>query len=163
MRVFGHETDARWFWVFVLAVILTVGFAYVIWMYKRDSQSVGWGWATFLAFLRCCVYVILAAVFLLPAIQTWDKTELRSKVAVAVDVSNSMGNRDGLPTDTMPVEKLPTRQDLVIQFLNDSNAGFLKNLEEKKGRPARIALGDAIGEDDNLLPGLRGIEEAMTQ
>src|SRR5438270_10630687 len=41
LRVFGHETDAHWFWVFVLAVILMVGFAYVIWMYQRGSQSDG--------------------------------------------------------------------------------------------------------------------------
>src|SRR6266705_2259686 len=116
LRVFGYETDARWFWIFVLAVILAVGFSYVIWMYKRDSQSVGWGWASFLALLRCSVYVLLAAVFLLPAFQTWDRTELHSKAVLAADASGSMLNKDGVPTDALPVEKLPTRQDQVIDF-----------------------------------------------
>src|SRR5437588_2037354 len=131
LRVFGHETDAHWFWIFVLAVILAVGFSYVIWMYKRDSQSVGWGWASFLAFLRCTLYVRLAAVFLLHAFKTWDRTGLHSKVVVASDASASMLNKDGLPTDTLPVEKLPTRQDQVIGFLSDERVAFLKNLQQK--------------------------------
>src|SRR5438132_19687 len=131
LRFFGRETDPHWFWILVLMFVLAAGFAYVIWQYKRDSQSVGWAWATFLGFLRCCVYVVLATVFLLPAIQTWDKTEMRSKVVLAGDVSLSMGNRDDLPTESSPAEKLPTRQDKVIQFLTANGGGFLKSLQEK--------------------------------
>ena len=131
LRFFGRETDPHWFWILVLMFVLAAGFAYVIWQYKRDSQSVGWAWATFLGFLRCCVYVVLATVFLLPAIQTWDKTEMRSKVVLAGDVSLSMGNRDDLPTESSPAEKLPSRQDKVIQFLTANGGGFLKSLEEK--------------------------------
>jgi hypothetical protein len=130
LRVFGKETDPHWFWVLVLAVILATGLVYVFWMYKRDSRSIGWAWAVFLALLRCTVYTILAAVFLLPAFQTWDRTEMHSKVLVVTDVSGSMGNRDDLPTDTVPVEKLPTRQDKVIAFLTDDRVGFLKKLQE---------------------------------
>jgi len=74
---------------------------------------------------------VLAAVFLLPALQTWERTELHSKVVLAPDVSGSMGNRDGVPTEAVPVEKLPTRQDQVIQFLSDERTGFLKSLQEK--------------------------------
>src|ERR671935_1610047 len=87
LRFFGRETDAHWFWVAVLVLVLAAGLAYVIGMYRRDSRSVGWPWATFLAFLRCCVYLILAAVFLLPAQQTWERTETRSKVVLVPDVS----------------------------------------------------------------------------
>jgi len=131
LRLFGHETDPHWFWILVLVIVLAVGFVYVGWMYKRDSQSVGWGWASFLALLRCCVYGVLAAVFLLPALQTWERTELHSKVVLGTDVSGSMGNRDGVPSETMPVEKLPTRQDQVIGLLSDERTGFLKSLQEK--------------------------------
>src|SRR5437588_2760817 len=131
LRLFGHETDPHWFWIMVLVIVLATGFTYVVWMYRRDSQSVGWGWATFLAVLRCSVYAVLAAVFLLPSLQTWERTELRSKVVLAPDVSGSMRNRDGVPTDTTPVEKLATRQDQVIGFLSNEGAGFLKNLQEK--------------------------------
>src|SRR5437660_8225795 len=129
LRLFGREADPHWFWILVLVVVLAVGFVYVIWMYKRDSQSVGWAWASFLALLRCCVYVVLAAVFLLPALQTWERTELHSKVALLLDASGSMLSKDDLPTDAMPVEKLPSRQDKVIQFLTDERVGFLKRLQ----------------------------------
>jgi hypothetical protein len=131
LHLFGRESDPKWFWIFVLAVVLAAGFVYVVWMYKRDSQSVGWPWAAFLAGLRCTVYAILAAVFLLPAIQTWEKMQTRSKVVMTLDVSGSMGNKDDMPTETMPAEKLPSRQDKVIQFLTDEQAGFLSGLCEK--------------------------------
>src|SRR6266849_1594217 len=131
LRIFGKETDPRWFWILILFLVLSAGFFYVGWMYKRDSQSVGWVWASFLGLLRPCVYVVLAAVFLLPALQTWDRTELHSKVVLHLDVSGSMQSKDDLPTDAMPVEKLSSRQDKVIQFLTDERIGFLKRLQEK--------------------------------
>lgn len=131
LRLFGRETDPRWFWIATLIVVLAVGFTYVIWMYRRDSRSVGGVWASLLALLRCAVYAVLAAVFLLPAIQTWERTETRSKVVVAFDVSGSMGNKDDMPTETQPADKLPTRQDKVIAFLSDDRVNFLKGLLEK--------------------------------
>src|SRR5436305_14994883 len=90
LRVFGKQVEARWFWAFVLGLILLVGFAYVIAMYRRDSRSVGAIWATLLGFMRCLVYLVLGAVFLLPAWQTWEKTETRSKVVIVNDVTNRM-------------------------------------------------------------------------
>jgi hypothetical protein len=130
LRLFGRETDPHWFWVFVLVVVLIAGFFYVGWMYRRDSRSVGRGWASFLASLRCLVYAILAAVFLLPALQTWDRTEFHSKVIVLHDVSGSTENRDDPPTESQPPDKLPTRQDKVIRFLTDDHVNFLPRLEE---------------------------------
>src|SRR5260370_24657258 len=118
LRLFGKETDPRWFWILVLVLVLGVGFFYVGWMYKRDSRSVGWGWASLLGILRSVVYAVLAAVVLLPALQTWDRTELHSKVVLLQDVSGTMENKDDLPTDTMPVEKLLARQHQAIHFLS---------------------------------------------
>jgi hypothetical protein len=131
LHFLGRDVDPYWFWILLLLLVAGTGFTYVAWMYKRDSQSVGGLWASFLAVLRCCVYAILAVVFLLPAWQTWERTESHSKVVVAFDVSGSMGNKDDLPTEALPAEKLPTRQDKVIQFLRDEQIGFLKNLQEK--------------------------------
>lgn len=131
LHLFGRDVDPYWFWILVLLLVVGAGFAYVGWMYKRDSQSIGGLWAAFLAILRCSVYAILGIVFLLPAWQTWEKTESHSKVVLAFDVSGSMRNKDDLPTESMPVEKLPTRQDKVIQFLKDEQIGFLKRLQEK--------------------------------
>ncbi len=132
LRFFGREIEPRWFWILVLIVVLAAAFAYVVVMYRRDSRSVGWPWATFLGLLRCTVYVVLAAVFLLPSLQTWEKTETRSKDDVLFDVSESMlGTKDDMPTKTTPVEKLPSRQDKVIQFLTDDQIGFLRDLKKK--------------------------------
>src|SRR5207248_1151577 len=53
-------------------------------------------------------------------------------VLVAFDVSGSMiYTIDDIPTDAMPLDKLPTRQDKVTAFLADEKANFLKKLEEK--------------------------------
>src|SRR5262249_3622980 len=97
----------------------------------HDSVSLGWAWAALLASLRLTAYAILALVFLLPAWQNWDKTESRSRVLVLFDVSGSMGTRDDLPVEGMPVEKLPTRQDKVIDFLSSEQVAFLQRLQQK--------------------------------
>jgi hypothetical protein len=152
LRLFGRETDPRWFWVFVLCLVLAAGFTYVVWMYRRDSRSVGWPWAAFLAVLRCAVYAILAAVFLLPAEQTWEKTETRSKVLMPLDVSGSTGSKDDVPSETMPAEKLLTRQDKVIQFLMDERVAFLKALQDKN--PVYLyRFGSRVDEDFQVLQG----------
>jgi hypothetical protein len=151
LRLFGRETDPRWFWILVLIVILGLGVFYVISMYRRDSQSVGWGWASFLAGLRCLVYFILAAVFLLPAEQTWERTQTHSKAVVALDVSGSLGTRDDPPTDSTPIAKLPTRQDKVIQFLTDERINFIKTTQEKN--PVYLyRFGNRADEEFKVLP-----------
>jgi hypothetical protein len=131
LRFFGREIDARWVWIFVLGFVLAAGLAYVVWMYRRDAGAVGWPWAAFLAGLRSLVYLILAGVFLLPAVQTWERTETRSKVVLVPDGSASMGSKDDLPTEAVPVETLPTRQDKVLAFLADERIGFLQGLVQK--------------------------------
>jgi hypothetical protein len=152
LPLFGRDVDPYWFWILVLLLVMATGFTYVAWMYKRDSQSIGGPWAAFLAILRCTVYAILGMVFLLPAWQTWERTESHSKVVLTFDVSGSMGNKDDLPTETMPVEKLPTRQDKVIQFLKDEQAGFLKHLQEKN--PVYLyRFGGRVDEAFKLLEG----------
>src|SRR6476660_6278436 len=74
------------------ALWLPVGFAlvYVALMYRKDARSVHPAVAGFLGFLRCVVYTILAAVFLLPGCQTFDMTEYHGKVLFLFDVSGSM-------------------------------------------------------------------------
>jgi hypothetical protein len=124
----GRERDGLW-WAFILGVILAVGVFYVIWMYVRDGRTIGWFWGSFLALLRLAVYSVLAAVFLLPAMQSWSETRTHSKVVVAIDATTSMTQtRDDIPTEAVPYDKLQTRQDKVINFLADTNTAFLKRL-----------------------------------
>jgi hypothetical protein len=152
LRFFGRETDAHWVWIVLLLLVLPAAFFYVARMYRRDSRSVGWIWATFLGVLRCAVYLVLACVFLLPAMQTWEKTETRSKVVLAIDVSGSMGSKDDQPSEAMPAEKLPTRQEKVIQFLNDDQTAFLKNL--LKTNPVYVyRFGSRADEDSRIFNG----------
>jgi hypothetical protein len=151
LHVGGKEVDPR-LWLAILIPVLLLGIVYVGWMYYRDSRTVGRLWATFLGTLRIAVYAILALIFLLPAWQTWDKTENRSKVLLLVDVSGSMGTKDDLPTDTMPVDKLLTRRDKVIQFLTDEQVGFLKRLQEKN--PVSLyRFGGQLDENAEVLAG----------
>jgi hypothetical protein len=123
---FGRELPAELWWV-ILAVVLGVGFFYIGWMYFKDSRGVGPWWASLLGILRGCVYVLLAWVFLLRAEQTWEETEVHSRVAVALDVSGSLGSIDDIPTGD-PREKLLTRQEKVLNFLEGKN--FFRKLEE---------------------------------
>lgn len=126
----GKEISPYW-WLAILIPVVLAAAAYVGWMYVRDSRTIGWRWATLLGLLRCGVYGLLAWVFLLPAWQKWEKTESRSKVVLLMDVSGSTGTKDDLPTESLPIEKLLSRQDKVIQFLTDDQVKFLERLQEQ--------------------------------
>jgi hypothetical protein len=130
-HVFGVEIPGVFWWL-VLLPVLAVGFVYVVAMYVRDGRAVGAPWAMFLALARCTVYLVLAAAFLLPGVQRWEESHSQSRAVLALDASQSLvQTRDGMPTDETPLEKLPTRQDQVIQLLTDPRVNFLNRLEER--------------------------------
>jgi hypothetical protein len=132
VRLFGYDLPPGIFWITVLCLVLAAAFVYVGLMYARDSRGVGPWWAMFLGLLRSAVYVILAGVFLLPALQTYEETEVRSKVLVLFDVSGSVtAVVDDIPDENTPFEKLPTRQDKVLRFLADEKKGFIAGLEKR--------------------------------
>ena len=64
----GPTEYAPVFWLIAAGLVLALGFAFVVWMYLRDSKTARL-WAFPLAALRMAVYVLLAVAFLLPAIQ----------------------------------------------------------------------------------------------
>src|SRR4051812_3674910 len=99
-------------WLVILGFLLLAAFFYVGWMYIRDSRGIGPWWAIFLGLLRSAVYVILGLVFLLPAEQSWQQSQSRSKVVLLFDVSGSMGTIDDVPTGQSG-QKLLTRQEKV--------------------------------------------------
>ena len=119
-------------WWFLTAAGLALGWLYVGWMYFRDSHGAGPLWASLLGLFRAVVFAVLGFFFMLPAVRDYKDSYSRSKVLVLFDVSGSMaGTIDDIPTDAVPLEKLLSRQDKVIQFLNDEKANFVKRLEEK--------------------------------
>jgi hypothetical protein len=120
-------------WVIVLvSVILAFALVYMALMYYKDSRSVGGVAASVLGFLRACVYCILVFVFLLPAMQKSRKTPIRSKAVLLFDTSLSMiDTRDDTAEQGQDPNKLPTRQDKVLAFLNDERVEFMKRLTDK--------------------------------
>lgn len=128
-QVAGRELSGR-LWLAVLVPVLLLGLLYVIWMYRRDSQTIRWPWAVFLGLCRSAVYLILAGVFLLPAMQTWETTQKRSRVVLMLDVSPSISDvSDDLPPEDGSSFKQAKRLDKVVAFLAESD--FLKKLTEK--------------------------------
>src|SRR5262245_44314040 len=106
LTVFGRDANPMWWWAVIVPVLL-LGLFYVGWMYRRDSRSVRWYWATPLALLRGSVYLLLAAMFLLPARQTWEKSEKHSRVLVLLDVSPSIIQiSDDIPPDGQSARNL---------------------------------------------------------
>jgi hypothetical protein len=127
IEIFGYELPPQ-LWLVFLGLILLAAFFYIGWMYLRDSRSVGPWWASLLGLLRASVYVLLAWVFLLRAEQTWEERESHSKVLLLVDVTNSMGSIDDIPTGR-PNDKLLSRQDKVLELLAGEKVKFLPALE----------------------------------
>ena len=117
-----------------LGGILLLGFFFIGLMYYKDSSSVGWAWASLLGLLRASVYVVIALVFLLPAMQKFEEHTVPSKVILLFDVSGSMLHTmdDPLPEGVDPNKvKMPTRQDKVLNLLTDEQVALLNRLTEK--------------------------------
>jgi hypothetical protein len=125
------NTDLPWqVWLVALGLVLAVAFFYVAWMYVKDSRGVGPWWATLLGLLRSAVYVLLALVFLLPSKQTFIETRTEGKVLLIPDISASMQTSDEPPTGRSG-ERLVTRQDKVLEFLQHKDWKFIRDLEKK--------------------------------
>jgi hypothetical protein len=148
--LFGYEVHQAIWWL-ILGMVLLAGFAYVIWMYAKDSRSVHPLWAILLAGLRCTVYILLACVFLLPSCQTWERTEKRSRIVVLFDISDSISRvTDDRPSEGVPIDKLPTRLDKVMRFLSDPQVSFLSRLMEKN--PVVVyRFGSRLDEDSQTI------------
>jgi len=105
-------------WGFIVGLVLLSGLAFALWFYLRERRTLGLPRVLGLFSLRALTYLILAAVFMLPAMQTWEERTLKSHVLVAFDVSSSMTTTiDALPDGKTPLDQLPRRQDRVLAML----------------------------------------------
>jgi len=128
----GGKEISPYLWLVILVPVLALGLAYVVWMYKRDCRSIRWPWAVLLGTLRTAVYLMLAGIFLLPAWQTWERAEKRSRVLLLLDVSPSVTHvSDDLPEDGSAPGKPATRLEKVVNFLTDKQINFLAKLQEQ--------------------------------
>jgi hypothetical protein len=131
MAFAGREVSG-WYWLAILIPVLVLGLVYVVAMYIRDSRSIRWYWCVPLAALRLGVYAAIAAVFLLPAIQLWERSEKRSRVVVLLDITPSVTDvSDDRPPESGGTFTPKPRITKVIDFLTDEKVAFLKKLTEK--------------------------------
>lgn len=120
------------YWLLVIVPVVLLGLIYVVVMYRRDTKSIAWPFAAMLGLLRSLVYLVLAGVFLLPAWQTWETSQKRSRVVLLVDCSPSMTEKsDDIPPDDGSPSELLTRTDKIVRFLTDAEIGFVARLLEK--------------------------------
>jgi hypothetical protein len=138
------EIEGAFFWAPILTIVLALAVVYVVWMYVSDGRSVGWLWATFLGTLRIATYLILAGVFLLPALQNWERSEAFSRVLVIFDVSGSMSLSDDVSDGSGPPPV--TRMDKVHKLLTEDRMSFLNRLEERNPVVA-YAFGGKLDEE----------------
>lgn len=124
LSTFAASNAALWYGF--VAAVFGLGAMYVVFMYIKDSRSIRWFWAAKLAALRIAVYAILCFVFLLPAEQTWERTEKKSRVILLIDISPSMTK----VTDEVSTAagKPPTRMDLLIKLLTDKDVDLIQKL-----------------------------------
>src|SRR5262249_20691679 len=88
---------------------------------------------------------------LLPALQTWEKSEKYTKVLILFDLSGSMTISDDMPSPSVPLDKMPTRHDKLAKFLTDEQANFLKRLQEKN--PVVVyGFGGRLDEEARTFP-----------
>jgi hypothetical protein len=124
--LFGREVDPQWWWALIIPIMATA-LVLVVMMYIKDARRVGAPWALALGLCRTTVYGLLLYMFLLPARQYWEKSEKKSRVIVAFDVSDSMKTVDDPFSSSNPSSRLQK----VLDYLNDDSAAFLKKLLDK--------------------------------
>ncbi|QDU19506.1 hypothetical protein [Urbifossiella limnaea] len=125
----GKKQQNTVLWLVFTAAVFTVGTGYALAMYNKDRAGTRWYFAAALAAVRVSVYAVLCLVFLLPAFQTYERTEKRSRVLVVIDVSGSMHKDED--ASGAPGAKPKSRVGQVIEFLTDSQADFLGKLLDK--------------------------------
>lgn len=138
-------------WLIILFPVVLAGLFYVAIMYSCDARSVHPLWAMFLAILRCAVYVCLAVVFLLFAIQMFDTSVTYSKVLVLFDVSDSMQTKELVGEKG---SKETTRQEQVLAFLTEQDnaknvLSFLDRVKQKS--PASLYRFGTLVDDSHVI------------
>ncbi len=122
------------YWLAIALPLVGVGVLLVAWFYRRDSQTVGGSWATFLAFLRAAVIFTLFFVWLLPAIKTVTVKEYHSRVLVKIDVTDSMRSGEE-PGNDIPGYIPRTRQHNLIEFFSGTLPAPSKATEATGEKP----------------------------
>ncbi len=114
-------------WLVLTGSIFLLGVVFTIAMYVKDSRTLRWYWCAFLGFCRITVYALLCFVFLLPAFQTFERSEKRSRVIVILDVSPSV-TKVSDEIGSLTGKKRKTRLNTIIELLTDEKVALIQNL-----------------------------------
>ena len=174
----GADTEFVWthapasWGVFVLLAVV-VGLIYLAWsLYRREMAVCPRGVKVFLAVVRIAVLIVLAVVFMGPALAVSIARTLEPYVVLLLDDSLSMGIEDlypdeaasgiaaatGADADRLRSEP-PTRAELVDGLLRKDDASLLKGLQAR-GRVRVMTFSDQLQMREAL--GLERQPEAVT-
>ncbi|MCA9213427.1 MAG: hypothetical protein KDB27_10205 [Planctomycetales bacterium] len=120
-----HMMSEWWHWLALLSTCIVVAIIVAI-MYRRDSVDLGKGTRGTLLLLRILAFVGLAFFFLNLEKKTEQRQTKNSRVAVLVDVSQSMGITDMMGDGT---REAATRIEQVLQHIADGEV--IRALREK--------------------------------
>jgi hypothetical protein len=102
-----------------------------------------------LALLRITVFGLLGWAFLLPAIQTWEITQKKSRVIVVLDVSPSLSQVSD-EVSSAGAAKPKTRLAKVLDVLNDQDIGLISKLLQKN--PVHVyRFGSRLDEESQVV------------
>ena len=108
---------SQWWQLLILFVGLLSIFAFVLWMYIRDSRDLPAGLTTLLTTLRVIAFCCILTYVLNPGKRTETRVLKTSRLAILIDTSLSMGLKDQTSTDGT-LSQGPRRIDLVVDWLN---------------------------------------------
>ncbi|MBW7904305.1 MAG: VWA domain-containing protein [Phycisphaerae bacterium] len=116
-------------WLRLLGVLILVGLCVVvIWLYRHEARSAAPPRLRMtLAGLRIAVLLLLAAVWLEPGVQTYTRQTIRARVAVLVDVSESMAVADVSRADAAG-QDVRSRLSAVLSLLGDEDHAWLRRI-----------------------------------
>lgn len=165
-----------WHWVALAAVLVAIA-AYVVWMYRRDTDELPRPTSLLLAGLRLAAFGGVLFFFLDLEKRTQQRIEKPSRVAVLVDTSQSMAVADRVPGETTGssrienIVRLFDRQDflsrlqakhevVVYRFDETEQATLVGSLPRKAERgssgTSRQQRSLAAGRQARLLAGIAG-------
>lgn len=108
--------DPYW-WLALLIPLLLLAMVLIFLNYRRESKTIGYLWASVLGLLRTLVCLVIAVVWLLPAMKQVTISEQQSKVALLFDVSASVTEVSDQNTAGEPGAIRLTRQDELMALL----------------------------------------------
>jgi len=123
-----------WHWLLLVLICLAFG-AYVVWVYKRDTQELRKSTAITLIVLRCCALLGILFYFFNLERVTEESIIKNSRVHVLVDTSQSMGLIDDSDeqrlarishivnefSDGLTLEELRQRHDVIVHRFSEGS------------------------------------------